>query len=148
MAYWTCPSLLAHHGCNQTGSSTPKCTLAACRSRALSCTICGKKLVANSCREQGGSELASQSGSHATWSVFLRSVGRQHWEPGTAAYPRACTPSSCKQRKTREGCIAQSSCVCTIPGSVSSQLGQGFEHTGSVQSIPAQDAHGRRVATR
>lgn len=136
-------ALASHCLPTMSGCSTPKHTHAVCRSHVLSCIICVKELVANSCREQGGSEHASQSGSDGTWSVLLRFVGRQCREPGMAACLRACTSSPCKQRKAREECIAQSRNACPIPGSVPSQFGQGFKQAGPVKCIPAQDGHGR-----
>jgi len=41
--------------------------------------------------------------------------------------------------------VAQRSCGCTLPGSVQGQVGQGFEHLGLGESVPA---HGRGVETR
>lgn len=104
------------------------------------CIISVRELVANSCREQGDSELASQSGR-----CHMRCFPESCWQAVQGAWGcTACTPSSCKRRKAREECIAQSRNACPIPGSVPSQFGQGFKQAGPVQSIPAQDAHGSR----
>jgi len=54
-----------------------------------------------------------------------------------------------KEILSSEGCealeqAAQRSCGCHLPGSVQGQVGQGFEHPGLVESVPA---HGRWVGT-
>lgn len=60
LAYLACTSLLACRGCNQIGSSTPEHVHTAWSSYVLWCMFLGKDLVANGCREQGGSELLKE----------------------------------------------------------------------------------------
>lgn len=42
-------------------------------------------------------------------------------------------------RVVRLGQVVQINCFCLVPGSVSSQIGWGFEHHGLVRGVPACD---------
>ena len=114
LAYLACPALLACHGHQKIGSSTPKHAHAAVVIVfSVVCLFIGKEPVAQGCREQGGRELpkeaarprwvlpcellAGRAGSQA----LLPATGPAHPDRASRACHKAlsgvCNPSFCLQ---------------------------------------------------